>query len=111
MELILDKWIRPFIDMSRWEFFDLSCKARDESNDKVLRDAVAAGKRIGAIFKEPTVTPDARQKQKMGLKNALPSPNGAMRKAWKGITISRDTIHIHGLELVWRLLVVFFSSL
>lgn len=28
---------------------------------KVLRDAVEAGQRIGAIFKEPTVTPSALQ--------------------------------------------------
>ena len=24
MELILDQWIKPHVDMSQWEFFDLS---------------------------------------------------------------------------------------
>jgi isocitrate dehydrogenase len=44
-------------DTSKWEIYDLSCRSRDDTNDQVLKDAVNAGKRIGAIFKEPTVTP------------------------------------------------------
>mmetsp|Transcript_21720 Transcript_21720/g.21880 ORF Transcript_21720/g.21880 Transcript_21720/m.21880 type:complete len:536 (+) Transcript_21720:61-1668(+) len=97
--LILDKWIRPYVDISSWEFFDMSCKHRDETDDKVLKDAVAAGKRICSIFKEPTITPSALQVKEMGLKKGLPSPNGLMRRGWKGITISRDTIHIDGVKL------------
>jgi len=99
MELILDQWIKPRIDISQWEFYDLSCKARDDTEDKVLHDAVDAGKRICAIFKEPSVTPTEIQKDLMGLKKAWGSPNGAMRRGWNGITISRDTIHIEGMEL------------
>jgi isocitrate dehydrogenase len=41
--------------------YDLSCKARDDTDDAVLKDAVEAGSRIGAIFKEPTITPSALQ--------------------------------------------------
>jgi isocitrate dehydrogenase len=99
MELIMDKWVKPNMDISAWEFYDLSCKSRDDTEDKVLHDAVDAGKRIGAIFKEPTVTPTEIQKEKLGLKKAWGSPNGAMRRGWNGITISRDTIHIDGMEL------------
>lgn len=61
MNLIVDQWVKPYFDTSKWEYFDLSCKARDETNDQVLADAVDAGKRIGAIFKEPTITPTAVQ--------------------------------------------------
>ena len=61
MELILDKWIKPHVDISAWEYYDLSCKSRDETNDQVLTDAVEAGKRIGSIFKEPTITPSSEQ--------------------------------------------------
>ena len=57
MDLILDHWIKPYVDTSKWEFFDLSCVSRDSTEDQCLRDAVAAGSRVGAIFKEPTVTP------------------------------------------------------
>mmetsp|Transcript_56203 Transcript_56203/g.132436 ORF Transcript_56203/g.132436 Transcript_56203/m.132436 type:complete len:523 (-) Transcript_56203:103-1671(-) len=107
MELVMDKWIKPHIDYSEWEFYDLSCKNRDKTNDQVLKDAVAAGKRVGAIFKEPTVTPTAVQMKQMGLSQPLSSPNGAMRRGWNGITISRDTIHIQGLELGFKNRVIF----
>ena len=71
MALILEKWIAPNIDTSAWEYFDLSCRVRDETNDQVLHDAVAAGKEHCAIFKEPTITPTAVQREEMGLKTAL----------------------------------------
>eukprot|EP00591_Stephanopyxis_turris_P003681 CAMPEP_0195525266 /NCGR_PEP_ID=MMETSP0794_2-20130614/25620_1 /TAXON_ID=515487 /ORGANISM="Stephanopyxis turris, Strain CCMP 815" /LENGTH=546 /DNA_ID=CAMNT_0040655689 /DNA_START=33 /DNA_END=1673 /DNA_ORIENTATION=- len=106
-ELIVDKWIKPYFDIKNWETFDLSCKNRDETDDAVLHDAVDAGKRIGAIFKEPTITPSAVQVEEMGLSKALGSPNGAMRKGWNGITISRDTIHIEGVELGYKNPVLF----
>lgn len=99
MELILEQWIKPHIDISNWKFYDLSCKARDNTADKVLHDAVAAGKEICSIFKEPTITPSAAQVKEFGLKKAWGSPNGAMRKGWNGISISRDTIHIEGVKL------------
>jgi len=99
MKLIMEKWVEPFVDTSKWEFYDLSAKARDDSEDQVLHDAVDSGKRLGAIFKEPTITPTEVQRQAMGLKKAWGSPNGAMRRGWNGITISRDTIHIKGMEL------------
>jgi isocitrate dehydrogenase len=100
--LIVDQWIKPYFDISAWETYDLSCKSRDETNDKVLHDAVEAGKRIGAIFKEPTITPSTTQVKEMGLSKAFGSPNGAMRRGWNGITISRDTIHIKGMELGYK---------
>lgn len=43
----------------------------------------------------------------MGLKKAYGSPNGAMRRGWSGITISRDTIHIEGVELGFKNPVLF----
>lgn len=127
MDLVLEKWIKPHVDISAWEFYDLSCKARDDTEDQCLRDAVSAGARIGAIFKgaptrlntrrspaaerrtsplptafhlaphrplapEPTVTPTEEQRVALGLKKAWGSPNGAMRRGWNGITISRDTV-------------------
>jgi isocitrate dehydrogenase len=106
-ELVLQQWIHPYFDVSAWQHFDLSCKHRDATGDKVLHDAVAAGAAVGAIFKEPTITPSALQQKEMGLKKALGSPNGAMRRGWNGITISRDTIHIEGIELGYKNPVLF----
>jgi len=107
MNLIMDKWVKPAWDTSQWEHFDLSCVNRDNTEDQVLHDAVAAGARIRSIFKEPTVTPTEVQKEKLGLKKTWGSPNGAMRRGWNGITISRDTIHIEGLELGFKRPVLF----
>lgn len=106
-QLLLSQWIEPHFDISAWETYDLSCKSRDDTDDQVLADAVDAGKRIGAIFKEPTITPSAVQVQEMGLKKAWGSPNGAMRRGWNGTTISRDTIHIEGIELGYKNQVLF----
>jgi len=102
MDLIMKQWIEPFIDTTQWEYYDLSCKVRDNTNDKVLEDSIAAGRRLKSIFKEPTVTPTLVQKEKLGLKKTWGSPNGAMRRGWNGITISRDTIHIEGMELGFK---------
>jgi len=102
MNLILEKWIEPHIDTSAWEFYDLSVKNRDETDDKALADVVDAGKKIKAIFKEPTITPTKDQQISMNLRNPLGSPNGAMRRGWNGITISRDTINIPGIELGYK---------
>lgn len=34
------------------------------------------------------------------------SPNGAMRKGWNGVTISRDTIMIENLDLGYKNIVL-----
>jgi len=106
-QLYYEGWIQPYVDTSKWEFYDLSVRSRDDTDDKVLKDAIAAGKKIGAIYKEPTVTPTADQKISLKLKKAWGSPNGAMRAGWNGITISRDTIHIPGMELGYKKPVLF----
>jgi len=106
-QLYLENWVQPYIDTSKWEFFDLSCKSRDMTDDQVLKDCINAGKRIGAIFKEPTITPTDTQKKEMGLKKAWGSPNGLMRMGWNGITISRDTIHIPGMQFGFKNPVLF----
>jgi isocitrate dehydrogenase len=98
MKMVLNQWIEPYLDTGAWKFFDLSCKSRDDSNDQVLKDAIDAGTSIGAIFKEPTITPTGDQMKEMGLKNVLGSPNGKMRAAWNGYSIDRDTITVKGLE-------------
>jgi len=100
--LYLNEWIKPYVDISQWEFYDLSCVSRDKTDDGVLRDCIAAGKRIGAIYKEPTITPTADQVKEFGLKKAWGSPNGAMRRGWNGISISRDTIHLPGMQLGYK---------
>lgn len=96
MQMVLGQWIEPYLDTAQWKTFDLSCKHRDDTDDKVLKDAIAAGAETGSIFKEPTITPTADQAKEMGLKKPQGSPNGKMRAGWNGYTIDRDTIPIPG---------------
>ena len=84
-QLLQAQWFEPFFDTSAWERYDLSCKARDESDDAVLHNAVEAGKRIGAIFKEPTITPSAEQVKEFGLKKAFGSPNVSCSLSWSNM--------------------------
>eukprot|EP00039_Didymoeca_costata_P019558 m.338004 g.338004 ORF g.338004 m.338004 type:complete len:480 (-) comp18288_c0_seq1:142-1581(-) len=107
MDLIIHRWIKPHINTSSWSFFDLSCQNRDASDDAILQQAVHAGREVGAIFKEPTVTPTEKQKFAMGISRNLDSPNRAFRQGWNGVTISRDTIHIKGLNLGYKRPVLF----
>ena len=72
------------------------------TSSQVLTDAVESGARLRVIFKEPTVTPTASQRAAMGLSRPLGSPNGAMRRGWNGICISRDTILIDGMQLGFK---------
>lgn len=41
------------------------------------------------------------------LKKAWGSPNGAMRAGWNGISISRDTIHLPGMQMGYKRPVLF----
>ena len=47
--MYLNEWVRPYLDISSWEMYDLSCVSRDQSDDQVLKDAIKAGKRIGIL--------------------------------------------------------------
>ena len=107
MTLIVEQWVKPYFDTTEWEYFDLSCKARDESDDLLLEEAVKAGKRAAAIVKEPTINPSILQVERMGFSKAFGSPNGAMRKGWNGMTINRDTIHVDGIESGYKNRVLF----
>ena len=49
-QLMISKWIEPHIDISSWEFYDLSCKTRDNTNDQILKDVIEAGKAYTFYF-------------------------------------------------------------
>ena len=40
------------------------------------------------------------------MKKTWGSPNGMMRRGWKGVTISRETILIEGMELGYKNIVI-----
>lgn len=47
MQLILDKWVHPHVDTTKWEFYDLRAKNRDDTEDQVLRDVITA---VGGLY-------------------------------------------------------------
>ncbi|MCB2081880.1 MAG: hypothetical protein H6908_00975 [Hyphomicrobiales bacterium] len=107
MEMVHAKWITPFVDTSRWQYYDLGIKNRDATNDEVLYEAVKAGKEVCAIFKDATITPSGDQVKEMGLSRAFGSPNKVIRQEWQGISISRDTVALPGVPLGYKKPVLF----
>ena len=49
MQLVLDKIISPHVDTTQWEFYDLSCVSRDNTEDKVKQGAEVVVKKPLAI--------------------------------------------------------------
>ena len=43
MELVMKKWVEPSIDTSKWEYYDLSCKAPQRLDSSSLRLCVLPG--------------------------------------------------------------------
>lgn len=88
LQLILESWVKPHVETSKWEHFDFSGKSHDETDDQCLHYAVEAGARIGAIFKEPTVTP-ATPSTFLGSHSAIPSQYCASGRQW-AVNMVRD---------------------
>ena len=40
-----EQWVEPFIDTSKWEYFDLSCNSRDDTNDKAVQKQIERERR------------------------------------------------------------------
>ena len=96
-QLMLENWLEPHVDTSAWEFFDLSTPgARRFPMIKSLKDAVRGQERRSAPFLQGADR-HAVRRTGQGVRSLefgskpLPSPNGAMRAGWNGVTISRDT--------------------
>jgi isocitrate dehydrogenase len=75
------------------ETYDLSIQKREETNDQITLDAVAAIKRHGIGVKCATITPDEKRVKEFGLKKMWKSPNGTIRNLLNG-TIFREPIII-----------------
>jgi len=106
-DLFLKCWINPYLDTSSWEQIDLSCQNRQLTNDSVVQDAIKSGLKTGSIFKEPILIPNEASRKELGVSCELVNPNAFFRNAWNGFTISRDTIHIKGLNLGYKNKVLF----
>ncbi len=93
---VKDKLLLPFVDL-KVEYYDLSVKHRDDTDDQVTLDAAEATKRLGVAVKCATITSTPDRVTEYGLKGLLPSPNGTLRAALDG-TVFRKPILVKNVK-------------
>ncbi|MFA6856045.1 MAG: NADP-dependent isocitrate dehydrogenase [Treponema sp.] len=102
-KVIKDRLIEPYIDL-KTEYYDLSLKNRDDTDDKITYDAAAAVKRLGVGVKCATITSNAARMKEYKLTHLTPSPNGIIRAELDG-TVFRTPIfvdNLHGTVSCWK---------
>ena len=87
---IKNKLILPYLDLDI-EYYDLSIKSRDKTNDQITIDCANAIKKNNVGIKCATITPDDRRVKEFSLKKMWRSPNGTIRNIIGG-TVFREPI-------------------
>lgn len=75
-ELIKEKLLLPFVDLSQMVSFDLGIEHRDATSDQVTVDCANAIKQHNVGIKCATITPDEERVVEFKLKQMWKSPNG-----------------------------------
>ena len=89
-DFIKNKLILPYVDLGI-EYYDLSMKSRDDSNDQITIDCAKAIKKNGVGIKCATITADELRVKEFNLKKMWRSPNGTIRNIIGG-TVFREPI-------------------
>ncbi len=89
-EFIKNKLILPYVDLGI-EYYDLSMKSRDDTNDQITIDCAKAIKKNGVGIKCATITADELRVKEFNLKKMWRSPNGTIRNIIGG-TVFREPI-------------------
>ena len=89
-EFIKNKLILPYVDLGI-EYYDLSMKSRDDTNDQITVDCAKAIKKNGVGIKCATITADELRVKEFNLKKMWRSPNGTIRNIIGG-TVFREPI-------------------
>ncbi len=97
-QMIKDELILPFVDLKS-EYYDLSLKNRDDSDDQITIAAAKACKKYGVGVKCATITSNAQRMEEYQLKQLLPSPNATIRGILDG-TIFRAPIMVKNIKPV-----------
>lgn len=88
--MIKQKLIFPYLDVDL-KYFDLSIQKRDETDDKITKEAAYAVRDHRVGVKCATITPDEARVAEFGLKEMWKSPNGTIRNILNG-TVFREPI-------------------
>ena len=89
-DFIKNKLILPYVDLNI-EYYDLSMKSRDDTNDQITIDCAKAIKKNGVGIKCATITADELRVKEFNLKKMWRSPNGTIRNIIGG-TVFREPI-------------------
>ena len=89
-DFIKNKLILPYVDLGI-EYYDLSMKSRDDTNDQITIDCAKAIKKNGVGIKCATITADESRVKEFNLKKMWRSPNGTIRNIIGG-TVFREPI-------------------
>lgn len=88
--MIKSELIEPFVELNT-EYYDLSLRNRDATEDAVTHEAAAAIKRLRVGVKCATITPNLQRQEEYGLKKLWRSPNATIRAELDG-TVFRSPI-------------------
>lgn len=91
-----EKLVLPFVDLNV-EYYDLSIRNRDLTEDQVTVDSAYAAKKYGVAVKCATITPNLERMQEYDLKKMWKSPNATIRSIMDG-TVFRAPILIDGIQ-------------
>lgn len=94
--IVKEKLLEPYIDL-KTEYYDLSLKKRDETDDQITVDSAEAIKKYGVGVKCATITPNAARVKEYNLKKQWKSPNGTIRAILDG-TVFRAPIMLKNIE-------------
>jgi len=89
--VIREHLILPYLDIEL-EYYDLSIRNRDATDDQVTVDAANAIKRHGVGVKCATITPDEARVAEFGLKKMWRSPNGTIRNILGGVVFREPIV-------------------
>jgi len=94
--MVKEKLLLPYIDL-KTEYYDLSLKNRDETDDQITIQAAEAIKKYGVGVKCATITPDAARVKEYNLTLQWKSPNATIRAILDG-TVFRTPIILKNIE-------------
>lgn len=94
--IVKEKLLSPYIDL-KTDYYDLSLKQRDDTDDEITLRAAEAIKKYRVGVKCATITPNRARVKEYGLKKQWNSPNNTIREILDG-TIFREPIVLKNIK-------------
>ena len=102
-DLIKERLLAPFVEL-KTEYFDLSLKNRDTTEDRVTYEAARAIKRLGVGVKCATITSNQARMEEYKLQHLTPSPNAIIRAELDGTVFRKPILlkNVRGSINCWK---------